>query len=340
MTNLTLISFKEELLKSMKDEMSKEFKSMKNEMMSNLTLELKPIKDELSGLKNNIGTLNDKFERYIKKEGDGIEYEINKNVKHFLQQKYKGTIIKQLPIKNLKNYSNSEDTNLNNLISTNLTEFDGIFSIDYRNPLKKNELIIVEAKHNVSIDQINEKIYQLFFFKKILEISKSDIDIVSDKKFNNFVKSFKLKNTSNNFYFFIGGPTWDDNAIEYLQKINTGKLEKINWKNKSGIFLNIVDEKDILNHIKGHIGIIAPNGTRYNLYDNINYIDELLDSDDILYSGHQIYKSLHKRSLLLKEQEPLKKIEEERDSEVIYGGNIYNGLEMKILPNYLNIKYI
>lgn len=295
---------------------------------------IKAVKEELSGLKNNIGTLNDKFERYIKKESDGIEYEINKNVKHFLQQKYKGAIIKQLPIKNLKNYSDSEDTDLKIFASSTITEFDGFFIIDYKSENKKNELIIVEAKHNVSIDQINEKIYQLYFIKKILE--KSKLDIITDNKFKNFVNSFKLKNIDNKFHFIIGGPTWEDKTIEYLQKINTGVPDKINWK-KEGKNLKKRNEKEILNHIKGHIGIIAPNGTRYDLYDNINYIGELLDSDDKLYCGHQLHKRLDERSQLLNKQKPLKKIEEDRENGLIYGGgNIYKGFEMKILPNYLH----
>jgi hypothetical protein len=114
------------------------------------------------------------------------------------------------------------------LTSSKLTEFDGIFSISYKAGVstKNSELVIVEAKHYVSIDQINQKIYQMYFFKKILEKAKL---VITDIKFNNFVKSFKLKNIYD-FYFYIGGPTWEENSIEYLQKINSGLIDKIKWK--------------------------------------------------------------------------------------------------------------
>lgn len=341
-------TFKEEFKTAFKEEFKTAFKEeFKTAFKEEFDSEIKPFTEELKQLKNNIGTLNDKFERYIKKDSDGIEYEINKNVKHFLKQKYTGNIIKQLPIKSLKTYTNSDDVALKNLLSSKLTEFDGIFSIEFKNipkieTKKLNEIVIVEAKHNVSINQINEKMCQMFYFKKILEKSKTDLTNVKDKSFLKFCQSFKLQLTDNKFYFYIGGPTWETGAMEYLQKINTGVLENLIWKNTTDICLNLEEEKELLNHIKGHIGIIAPDGTRYKLYDNINYTDEILNEDDILFTSHETYKTSQTKSSILKtkpESEILPKIENERDNDIMYGGKIYKGLEMKILPNYMNIKY-
>ena len=75
--------------------------------------------------------------------------------------------------------------------------------------------------------------------KKILEKAKL---VITDIKFNNFVKSFKLKNIYD-FYFYIGGPTWEENSIDYLQKINSGLIDKIKWKSDS---LTDKETKEIL----------------------------------------------------------------------------------------------
>tara|TARA_Y100000389_G_scaffold146531_1_gene145237 strand:- start:2517 stop:3503 length:987 start_codon:yes stop_codon:yes gene_type:complete len=288
---------------------------------------IKDFKKELSNLKNSVNNFNDKFEKYIQKESDGIEYEINKNVKYFLKNKYQGSIIiKSLELNTLKNYLENKNEIL--------TEFDGIFTIEYKKYYKQKgnilkDLIIVESKHHVTIEKINEKIYQLYFIKKILEISKNKDDIKNSKLLN-LINKKKLDKINNKFYFYIGGPTWNidekSNAIEYLQKINNGKLENIKWIHKS---LKKEQEIEILQHLKNHIGIIIPNGTRYNLYENITHTDELLTDQDLLYKDHSEYKSLSARDL--------ETIKEDRK----FGGykNI-QCLEMKYQPNYMNIKYI
>jgi len=272
--------------------------------------ELESIRVELKELKNNLGKINDEIINLKNKnENTDIEYEISRNVKKFLYEKYKGTIIKNFKIKKM-------------IIPKTLTEqqitvFDGVYILSYNDypstkPKTKlndnSELVIIEAKHHITIEQINEKILQIY--KIVKKFSNEDdplykytFNVKTSRMIKRHITYLSLDKITK-IYFFIGGPTWEEKSIKYCEDIKKGIITSMMFSNQlnNDFYSSNKDDIDnfILNNLRNNIAVIIPSGLRYEINDFNNIIEE-------------------------------NDIEKE--------GNKNNGLIMKILPNYMNFKY-
>lgn len=271
--------------------------------LESIRVELKELKNNLG--KNNLGKINDEIINLKNKnENTDIEYEISRNVKKFLYEKYKGTIIKKFKIKKM-------------IIPKTLTEqqitvFDGVYILSYNDypstkPKTKlndnSELVIIEAKHHITIEQINEKILQIY--KIVKKFSNEDdplykytFNVKTSRMIKRHITYLSLDKITK-IYFFIGGPTWEEKSIKYCEDIKKGIITSMMFSNQlnNDFYSSNKDDIDnfILNNLRNNIAVVIPSGLRYEINDFNNIIEK--------------------------------------------EGNKNNGLMMKILPNYMNFKY-
>jgi len=273
---------------------------------------LENIENEIYSLKNNVAKLNDRvinIEKFVKIDSTGIEEEITKNVKKYLYNTYQGSIIRKCNLKNI----------IDPITNKQITELDGAFYLTFNNYLNKKIkddrykfLVLIEAKHHITINQINEKIVQIYKIKKYLDLLKNKIPKdkytpIIYRKIIGTIKHLQINYLNKQLYLFIGGPTWEKESLDYCKNINKGTLEHINWKNKTKD-LNNDEEKEILEYLKNHIITIVPSGMRYEIndFEKSIKIDNILEEEDLILKG---------------------------------GNKKFIGYEMVILPNYMNITY-
>ena len=244
-----------------------------------LEQKLEPIKKDISNLKDDISDLKDDVNNrfkdvnkkidelvgYNKQDATGIEQEIGKIIKeHYRETQRKDAKFLIFPLKEFRDYSGNS-----------ITQFDYalIAYID-----DNYDLIIVEAKHHITLIKVFKKIEQIYKLKKILENIKSDT--YNDESYHKYYKDDIKTLKDNNFdfrmckdiLFYIGGPTWDHNVEEFINKINNispeNPVENI-MMNTHGYKsrLNMKEKNEILNYLHGKIGTIIPEGTRYSIKD-------------------------------------------------------------------------
>ena len=244
---------------------------------------------------NKIEKRLDSIENYIKADAYGIENEIAVNLKkHYLKTRRGDVNFFDFPFKKFHNYT---DGNI-------ITDFDYAL-IAYNNDYY--QIVILEAKHFIKFEKVNNKIKQIYTLYTLLKIIKEND--YEDKGYNDlFIKDVnQLKQIIDftkldlNILFYIGGPIWEKNIDLYIDYINNydnieldsysfsdsefdstlRKLEEeskkelnikqtnINFNNKlESIGLNKDELKIILNLLKGNIGYILPKGDRYKIFDN------------------------------------------------------------------------
>jgi hypothetical protein len=244
---------------------------------------------------NKIEKRLDSIENYIKADAYGIENEIAVNLKkHYLKTRRGDVNFFDFPFKKFHNYT---DGNI-------ITDFDYAL-IAYNNDYY--QIVILEAKHFIKFEKVNNKIKQIYTLYTLLKIIKEND--YEDKGYNElFIKDVnQLKQIIDftkldlNILFYIGGPIWEKNIDLYIDYINNydnieldsysfsdsfldstlRKLEEeskkelnikqtnINFNNKlESIGLNKDELKIILNLLKGNIGYILPKGDRYKIFDN------------------------------------------------------------------------
>jgi tetrahydromethanopterin S-methyltransferase subunit G len=237
--------------------------------------------DDIDKIKVNLSDLNDKVNKntkyieelvgYRKNEDIGIEQEISKIIKEHYRDNYRkdATFIK-FPLKKIYDYTGNP-----------ITDYDYSIIAKYKvNDIDIYDLIIIEAKHHITLIKVLKKLEQIFKIKKIITDFK-DKDFIYNPEiyhsyFNNDIETLKNNNiylkNCNNIYFYVGGPTWDNSAEDFINKIiETTTLKDINnisfktqgYKPK----ISFEDKNEILNYIKDKIGIIIPSGNRYILKD-------------------------------------------------------------------------
>jgi hypothetical protein len=244
---------------------------------------------------NKIEKRLDSIENYIKAEAYGIENEIAVNLKkHYLKTRRGDVNFIDFPFKKFHNYT---DGNI-------ITDFDYAI-IAYNNDYY--QIIILEAKHFIKFEKVNNKIKQIYTLYTLLKMIKEND--YEDKGYNDlFIKDVKqLKQIIDftkldlNTLFYIGGPIWEkniDSYIDYINKYNNIELDSysfsdsefdstlrkleeeskkelnvkntnINFNNKlESIGLNKDELEIVLNLLKGNIGYILPKGDRYKIFDN------------------------------------------------------------------------
>jgi hypothetical protein len=112
-------------------------------------------------------------------------------------------------------------------------------------------LVIVEAKHYVTADKIEQKIQQLAKIEEYLYLARlmkenptaPELKDVT-RNFRNTVSQFKLHTFNPRVYMFIGGAMWDDRAYTKINSI-------------------LKEDSDL----KEYIGVVKASGARYIVLD-------------------------------------------------------------------------
>ncbi len=199
---------------------------------------------------------------YINVESKGIENEIGEIIKNHYRKTRRGDVeFVEVPIKKLHNYS---DGNI-------ITDFDYALIAFVKDEFY--QLIIIEAKHYVKFEKINRKLEQLYKLKHLFELVTTTNITNYHKLFLKDIESLKnvidFNKLDSKILFYIGGPTWEQNADKYINDINSSEFDKLQFKDIfKKIKLNEEELKKLLEYVKGNIGCIIPKGTRYSIFDN------------------------------------------------------------------------
>ena len=263
-------------LEAIKQLVSAEIQPLRTDI-TGLKADVVGLKADVGGLKKDFVTLtstvaklSDQMEdvqKYIKIESTGIEQEINETALPYFSQIFQGFTIKPLDLKNIFNPFKREK----------ITELDGAYIVSSKHTKTKSGtipeiryLVIIEAKHNVTFTRINAKLEQIAILKKFLaEAKKYGTDSSNPswtQQFKSHVKTYGL-NEIDHIFLYVGGPTWEANMVKYVQKINTGVVQRDKRLQLSQI---TPDEfADVLLYMKDHMGAIYPKGNRYYVYDKL-----------------------------------------------------------------------
>lgn len=105
------------------------------------------------------------------------------------------------------------------------------------------KLVIIEAKHHVTVDKIKYKLEQMEKIKQYLDHAKNiDSDTTLTKKFKKNVAMFNFHLFDPNPMLYIGGIVWDDEALKEYKRNITGNAS---------------------------LGIVKLNGKRFNVTDSL-----------------------------------------------------------------------
>ena len=163
-----------------------------------------------------------------------------------------------------------------------------------KHKIKKNSKLNNNIVNNIVSNELqsNDEVIDNITRDLIQNIEMSEYT----RAFKGTIHQFKL-NEINKILICIGGPIWEPELSEYIDKLNNGTLNKFIRKDKSNIEkskLTIVEEKIVLDYIKENniIGFI-PKGENYTVKDKLMF-----------GSGEKVKKEFL--------------------------------IEMKILPNYIN----
>ena len=254
----SLIPIKDELKIFIKEEISNSIEPIKKDITA-LKTDMILLQKELKELKNLTGNIID----YIKKDIDAIENEIGPIIKnHYLATRKGNVHFKKYPTKQIHTIQGQILTDLDYAI------------VAYNQEEQFYQLIIVEAKHHISQSKINKKLEQVYKIKKLFDgLKHTSLDSNISKLFIRDMNALKKENLDIQMFdpqilFYIGGPTWEDNSVTYLQNLYNGKAKKLIFKHKQDkISLSKENEKELLMYVTGNIGLIIPQGDRYKIFD-------------------------------------------------------------------------
>ena len=214
--------------------------------------DLADIKKDISSLKNDVSELKDfrsetnnrlhKMENFMKRESVIIENELNHKMMDHLTKTFHGY--------NIEKYDDKLKSIRNPYTKQKLTEFDGLFLLTFRSTSNMPEhrlFVLVEAKRFTTLDKVKDKIKQWTTLKDLTELARDPKNVSG--KFMQTVKAHKLDKISG-VYLYIGGPIWEYQALETVEKI-------------------VNEEK---NH---YIGYIKPSGSRYSIKDHVSYLQNV-----------------------------------------------------------------
>jgi hypothetical protein len=218
------------------------------------------IKKDIVSLKGEVAQIKD----YINKDANAIENEIGPIIKNHYRETRKSNVhFMKYPLKKIHDCDGRYITDLDYAV------------IAYNEDEDFYQLIIIEAKHHINYDKINRKIEQIFYIQRWLQNIKNDyvhsdchaqfykdIDILERKKI--FLKKFNEQ-----ILFYIGGPSYQQECVQYIQKIYNGKINKlIIPQNTHTPNMSIDEIKKTLEYLHNNIGIIIPLGDRYRVEDS------------------------------------------------------------------------
>jgi hypothetical protein len=204
-----------------------------NKKVDLLEEEIQIFANKFANIENQLENINS----FIQKDSEIIENELNQTMIQYLKQQFQGHAIKRYDdiFKTIKNPRNNEK----------LTEFDGLYFFTNLK-FKSRIIVILEAKRYTTIQKINHKLEQYKTINEIIALAVRTTDKFKKKPivteaFKKSIPALKL-NEVDAVYLYIGGPYWENGAIEYIKEIQCN--------NKM-------------------IGYIVTSGTRYEIFDEI-----------------------------------------------------------------------
>ena len=258
---------------------------------------------EVMSLKGAVGSLID----FVAKDAEGIESEINRAVVPHIKAMNPGYTLKKFSLQNVI-IKHSDGTR------TQLTQFDGAFILTNmdateksmytqdatdpeRNKLRREaslllsrsttkddmtinnaaphtHLVIVEAKHNVTRQRINNKYKTMWQIRLLLDKAKYNGD--SDPEIKTITRNFKL-DTIEDVKLFMGGPVWEEGAITYLKALASGKRQTLDVRDDDApLDMSPEEMVEIVAYMAHKVGYASPNGSRYSVSDeNNSYNDDI-----------------------------------------------------------------
>jgi len=103
------------------------------------------------------------------------------------------------------------------------------------------QLVIVEAKHHVTLEHINNKLEQLNDIEHFLQMATQSDLTKTTTRFQQTVQAFKLDQFAPEVLLYIGGVYWDKKALDKIQLAQNNK--------------------------PGNIGFLQLNGARFTVHD-------------------------------------------------------------------------
>lgn len=267
--------------------------------VDNLARNVNQLTHEVMSLKIEVGSLKD----FVSRDAEGIEKEINRAVAPHIKAMHPGYTLKKFELKNvIIKHSNGTRTQLTEFdgafILTNTEkaprityahELDDpvraqqrreasarpfprkqtvIEDLTINNLAPQTHLVIVEAKHTVTRQRINNKYKTLWKIRILLDKAKYNGD--NDPELTNITQNFKLGDI-NDVILYIGGPNWEADAITYLQDLATGKRTTLDVRpDDEDLDMSPEEIEKIVTYMVNKVGYIAPNGTRYYISDAHN----------------------------------------------------------------------
>ena len=230
--------------------------------------DVKLLKADMLVVKTDIGILyrrTTNIMNFQQIESTGIEEELSAAVLPHIRNKYPTFDIDMFDLKVLYNVDNNQT----------LTDLDGCFVATPKEmitgegiPTKEWYFFIVEAKHYVTFDRINEKLEQLLKIKRYFEGAKTFTSNPSGtygRKFEQHVKRYNLASVSQ-VHFYIGGPVWEKGSVTYMNRL-MGKGKPIELFERYNGELTLEEQKEVIDYMRENIGAIVPHGVRYNITD-------------------------------------------------------------------------
>ena len=244
---------------------------------------IKPLRDDIKELKKDmvevklhIGKLYARTSNALNfqsVESYGIENEITEAVLPHLQQRFAAYDVETFDLKELTFVDSNQV----------LTELDGAFMLKSKQipgveHSKTKYLVIVEAKHSVTFDNVNYKLEQMYKLMKYTASAKNfmqGVEGVYSRKFQRHVRDFKLHEIDS-VHLYIGGPVWEKGTVTYMQRligtpIKDGKGNQVPPLDAllqySRPSMSPQEQNDVIQYMKNKIGMIVPKGMRYNIVD-------------------------------------------------------------------------
>jgi len=256
------------------ENLDKNFLGLKNEVLD-LKGYVSDLKGDISDLKGKFDFLDEKLERYIKRDADISEFEITQTLYKYLDKYPQTKIIPKNFIKIIKNpFTNQVITDLNGviiltnsqkLINKYKNNYSELPNFNYIQEYKKivkpkqennlsNKIFIVEAKRVMTKEKVIKKLKQYEELKNYLTIIKNlkKDDFQNEKKYKRFLRTIELNNLNDfkpdNLYLILGSSLWDRDIRKVIP--NNPKIKLISL---SGNRYEITHNSSINKYFNNHI---------------------------------------------------------------------------------------
>ena len=299
-------------------------------MREQLPEHLQPVKDAIIDCQREIASFRD----YIRLDAHGIEDEINGVIRPRLKMMNPGCNVYKMLLKQL--FMTDEDGR-----QYQVTDFDGAFIVSnlratdrthasheredaeraklrrenagelsgdssketsFRSQHPVHFMVIVEAKHNMTRQRINNKLETLSKIQTIIANAKVFFEQKGDMDRNPHLYGltsnvqYQLHKIDNVLLYF-GAPVWEDKAVSYIRKITTDQMQRLDRRiDDDPPRINEEEERAVIRSVQNKLGIIVPSGNRYYISDVKNKFEAGTDVEPLEGGGRKMKKLREVRS--------------------------------------------